>query len=61
MRCPPRSFALMLGDFDTGQLWERGGATVACFLAAIIIGNVCLLNLLIAIVSDEFESYMARA
>ena len=51
----------MLGDFDTGQLWERGGATVACFLAAIIIGNVCLLNLLIAIVSDEFESYVARA
>ena len=57
----PRSFTLILGDFDTGQIWKRGGVTVTFFLAAILVGNVCLLNLLIAIISDEFESYMERA
>ena len=51
----------MLGDFDTGQIWNRGGVTVTCFLAAILVGNVCLLNLLIAIVSAEFDSYTERA
>ena len=34
---------------------------MTCFLAAILVGNVCLLNLLIAIVSDEYDSYTERA
>ena len=51
----------MLGDFDINQLWQRGPVTVLMFLAAILVGNVALLNLLIAIVSDEFEKYMEGA
>ena len=56
-----RTFTTINGDFDVGTLWLRGAPTVAVFSAALLFGNVVLLNLLIAIVSDEFDQFMERA
>ena len=51
----------MLGDFDIAQLWYHGPASVMVFLVATVICHICLLNLLIAIVSNEFDEYMLSA
>ena len=51
----------MLGDFDIAQLWYHGTASVFFFTAATVICHICLLNLLIAIVSHEFDEYMLSA
>ena len=56
-----RSFTTIIGDFDVETLWRRGSPAVAVFLSAVLFGNVVMLNLLIAIVSDEFEQFMERA
>ena len=56
-----RAFTTINGDFDVGALWLRGAPAVAVFAAALLFGNVVLLNLLIAIVSDEFDQFMERA
>ena len=52
-----RAFTTINGDFDVGTLWLRGAPAVAVFGAALLFGNVVLLNLLIAIVSDEFDQF----
>ena len=51
----------MLGNFDIAQLWYHGPASVTVFLVATVICHICLLNLLIAIVSNEFDEYMLSA
>jgi len=56
-----RSFTTILGDFDAETLWLRGSPAVAVFMVAMVFGNIVMLNLLIAIVSDEFEQFMERA
>ena len=56
-----RSFTTINGDFDVETLWLRGSPAVAVFMVSLLIGNVVLLNLLIAIVSDEFDQFMERA
>ena len=56
-----RSFTTILGDFDAETLWLRGSPAVAVFMVAMIFGNIVMLNLLIAIVSDEFEQFTERA
>ena len=56
-----QSFTIQMGDFDSGRLWARGGSTLIVFVVAMLVGNVALLNLLIAIVSDEFDRYMQRS
>lgn len=50
-----------MGDFDVQTLWQQGSPAVAVFLSAVMFGNIVMLNLLIAIVSDEFEQFMERA
>eukprot|EP01043_Picozoa_sp_COSAG02_P023738 COSAG02_NODE_1275_length_13506_cov_8.845603_18_plen_1068_part_00 len=56
-----RSFTTIVGDFDVQTLWQRGSPAVAVFVSAVLFGNIVMLNLLIAIVSDEFEQFMERA
>ena len=56
-----RSFTTINGDFDVETLWLTGSPAVAVFMLALLFGNVVLLNLLIAIVSDEFDQFMERA
>ena len=56
-----RAFTTINGDFDVSTLWLRGSPAVAVFSVALLFGNVVLLNLLIAIVSDEFDQFMERA
>ena len=56
-----RSFTTMLGDFDVEEIWEGGSPVMCVFMVATLLGNIVLLNLLIAIVSDEFDRYMERA
>eukprot|EP01043_Picozoa_sp_COSAG02_P015223 COSAG02_NODE_643_length_19037_cov_9.951632_16_plen_390_part_00 len=56
-----RSFTTIVGDFDVQTLWQQGSPAVAVFLSAVMFGNIVMLNLLIAIVSDEFEQFMERA
>ena len=56
-----QSMTTMLGDFDIAQLWYHGSASVLFFMAATVICHICLLNLLIAIVSNEFDEYMLSA
>eukprot|EP01050_Picozoa_sp_SAG11_P019224 SAG11_NODE_3029_length_2753_cov_8.497739_3_plen_157_part_00 len=56
-----RSFTTIVGDFDVETLWTRGSPAVVVFLVALLFGNVVMLNLLIAVVSDEFDKFMERA
>ena len=56
-----RSFTTISGDFDVETLWTTGEPAVIVFTVALLFGNVALLNLLIAIVSDEFDQFMERA
>ncbi len=56
-----RSFTTISGDFDVETVWMTGEPAVIVFTVALLFGNVALLNLLIAIVSDEFDQFMERA
>ena len=49
---------MMLGDFDVTTLWSYGWMAVAWFVSFIVMLSIVFLNLLIAIISDEFERFM---
>ena len=49
---------MMLGDFDVTTLWSYGWMAVAWFVTFIVMLSIVFLNLLIAIISDEFERFM---